>query len=257
MRFFSQGYLFVRLRQPFLLSAGQVAQPAVLVKMMDDPGNFTNLVQTGAGIHQKNRPVEEEGTAQSSRNSDHPHDYEEGENVKFCVSACIKNTVDDDGVNAAPDHIKRGNDKHSGAESSGIWRKPVEEQNRMDEQENDTGRHETNQEGDLHQFVTVDFCAIEMTLSELTSEEDGSGIRNAVTHTAGKVAHNGSYGISCGSILAQMPHDGGIGGESDSPKQRSAEQRQTDLPEIVAQKTVPLEESRKVRADKPLLKRGA
>ena len=100
--------------------ARQIAQPFILPVMYEDPGDFSNLVDAGTGEHKHRRPMKDEGPEHTERDRKPPHRSGEGIHIENRIAARGEDSVDDDRIDAAADHIDRRYDHKSGQVALGL-----------------------------------------------------------------------------------------------------------------------------------------
>ena len=89
-----------------------VLHPFVSEMVNKHPGQFSDLIQAGAGIDGQNRKMKAEGSKESAGKRYAPHTHEKAVNVEKRVAARGKHAVDNDGANAPSHHVHCENYQH-------------------------------------------------------------------------------------------------------------------------------------------------
>ena len=93
--------------------SGNIPYPAVFIKVIHHPRNFTDFIQTGAAVNKQYRKMKIKRPQKCTRQSNPIHADRQTYRVKHRIAARRKYSVDRHRTDTTADHIKRHDHKHA------------------------------------------------------------------------------------------------------------------------------------------------
>ena len=90
----------------------QIFYPFIFSEVMKYPWQFTDFINTSAGVNYHNWPMEIISSCCRQWNCQAPHAYCQAVHIKQCITTCAKNSINRYIINRTSDHIDSNDSEH-------------------------------------------------------------------------------------------------------------------------------------------------